>query len=517
MRKKRFFLVLFTALVIFGCSNSDVTNTADENTNDDNTLTIAQGADLQSFDTGDNRHTPSDVILRNMFNRLFKRDNPESMEIVPELVEDYEMVNENTWYFKLKEGVTFHNGDPLTAEDVEFTLNRVAKDDEVSENVYFGPVIDDVNVIDELEFEIKTNGPSPTLLTLLSKSGSDILPKSYIEEVGWEEFGENPVGSGPYKYVNWIKDDRVVLEENEEYFGGDITWNEVVIRSIPESSTRVSELLAGGVDMIMNVPPSEWDRVNDDEDLTIIKSPTSRVMTLIARTGENYITSDPKVREAIDLAINKEVLTNQILQGSGIPLRTRVVDASFGANPELQNTLVYDPERAKQLLEESDYSDSELELTLQSPQGRYLMDSEVAEMIANMLSEVGIKVNLQMMESSSLSNAYSSAENEELMLIGLGDPMMDASYSLNHFHSDDAIRLMDYSNSEVDELFDSANSNMDSDEREKQYQKIQEIIAEERPQILLYSEMANYGTNLSISLTPYINDEIRFNDIEKVN
>ncbi|WP_088052533.1 ABC transporter substrate-binding protein [Virgibacillus dakarensis] len=514
MRKISFLLILLV-LMLFGCSSADDGKAEGETTKDDNRLTIAQGADLLSFDTANNRHTPSDVILRNMFNRLFKRENPETMKIVPELVEEYEMVSDDTWNFKLKEGVTFHNGDPLTAEDVAFTLNRVASDDQVSENVYFGPVIDSVNVIDDYEFEIITNGPSPTLLTLLSKSGSDILPKNYIDEVGMEEFQKNPVGSGPYKYVDWIKDDRVILEANEDYFEGVVTWDEVVIRSIPEDSTRVSELLTGGVDIIMNVPPSEWDRVNDNEDLSIVNSNTSRVMTLILRLGEDYITSDPKVREAIDLAIDKEVLVDEILQGSGTPLRTRVIDASFGANPDLQNTSVYDPGRAKQLLEESAYSEDELTLTLQAPQGRYLMDSEVAEMIANMLTEVGFTVDLQLMESSSFSNVYSSAENEEILLVGLGDPMMDASYSLNHFHSDNAVRLMDYKNEEVDELFEAAGSNMDPEKRAKQYHRIQEIIAEERPQITLYSEAANYGVNNSVSLTPFMNDEIRFNEIDK--
>jgi len=236
-------------------------------------------------------------------------------------------------------------------------------------------------------------------------------------------------------------------------------------------------------------------------------------MTLIVRTGNEYITGDQKIREAIDLAIDKDAIVDQILQGSGTPIRTRVVDASFGANPELQNTSINDVEAAKQLLK--DFSEEDLELTLQAPQGRYLLDSDVSEMLANMLSDVGFKVNLELMETSNFSNAYSSFENKELMFIGLGDPMMDASYSLNHFHSDNAIPLMDYSNSEIDELFEAAGVNMDSEEREKQYYRIQEIVAEERPQILLYSEMANFGVNSSLSFTPYINEDILFNEITK--
>src|SRR5699024_96421 len=178
----------------------------------------------------------------------------------------------------------------LTAEDVAFSLDRVANNEELSENVYFGPVIKEVTVDNDLEFEIKTEGPAPTLLTLLSKSGGDILPKEYIEEEGMDEFLNNPIGTGPYRYIDWKKDDRVILEKNEDYFEGNVEWDEVVIRAIPENSTRVSELLNDGVDVITNVPPSEWERIENEEDKDIVRSPTSRVMTLIVRTGDDYIT-----------------------------------------------------------------------------------------------------------------------------------------------------------------------------------------------------------------------------------
>lgn len=510
--KRSIFLIL-GLIILSSCGNDSPEDQTAGSADAENVLTIAQGKDLKSFDTTDNRDSPSNVTTRNLYSRLFKRENPETMEIVPELVEEYEMVDDDRWMFKLREDVQFHNGDSLTAEDVEFTLTRLATDKEVSENVYFGPVIESVNVISEFEFEIKTHGSSPTLLALISKNGSDILPKKYIEEVGWDEFEKSPIGSGPYKYVERIKDDRVVLEANENYFEGEVTWDKVIIRAIPENSTRVSELLTGGIDIATNIPPNDWERVNENESLKIVKSPTARVMTLIVRTGNEYITGDPKIREAIDLAIDKDAIVDQILQGSGTPIRTRVVDASFGANPELQNTSINDVEAAKQLLK--DFSEEDLELTLQAPQGRYLLDSDVSEMLANMLSDVGFKVNLELMETSNFSNAYSSFENKELMFIGLGDPMMDASYSLNHFHSDNAIPLMDYSNSEIDELFEAAGVNMDSEEREKQYYRIQEIVAEERPQILLYSEMANFGVNSSLSFTPYINEDILFNEITK--
>src|SRR5699024_12120090 len=130
MKKITFIFTIITFLMVIGCSDETSNNTANSS-NDNKSLTIAQTDDLQSFDPADNRHTPSDVILSNMFNRLFKRDNPDSMEVVPDLVKEYEMIDDDKWSFKFKEGVTFHNGDSLTAEDVAFSLDRVANNEKL--------------------------------------------------------------------------------------------------------------------------------------------------------------------------------------------------------------------------------------------------------------------------------------------------------------------------------------------------------------------------------------------------
>lgn len=164
-----------------------------------------------------------------------------------------------TLNIKLIEGITFHNGDPLTSEDVKFSIERVATDDTMVEYTFFKP-IKEVEIIDDHNLNIITHEPLPTLLDLISKSASEILPKNYIEENGIDHFRKNPVGSGPYQYVEWVKDDRVVLEPYEDYFGGKETeWKQVIVRNIPEASTRVGELITGNAHIIDDVPPNEWD------------------------------------------------------------------------------------------------------------------------------------------------------------------------------------------------------------------------------------------------------------------
>ena len=175
---------------------------------DDKNLVIAQASDLVTMDPQDSLSTTGDRFFRNLNNRLFKR-NPD-MEIVPDLVESSENIDEETWRFKLIEGVKFHNGEDLTAEDVKFSLERVMTDDSLKEYPYFTQ-LKEVNVIDDYELEVVTDGPMPTIQHVLAKSGSGILPKDYVEEVGMEGFMEQPIGSGPYKFVEWKIDDKVVM------------------------------------------------------------------------------------------------------------------------------------------------------------------------------------------------------------------------------------------------------------------------------------------------------------------
>ncbi|MEN2465966.1 ABC transporter substrate-binding protein [Ornithinibacillus sp. FSL M8-0202] len=510
------FLVMLVSLlvlmVISACSSESTSDGGEGDSANDNTLVIAQSADLTSMDPHNSLSTNAERVMRNMYSRLFYWDK--NMEVQQDVVESYEQIDDETWVFTLKDGITFHNGDPLTAEDVKFSLERVMTDQTLKEFPYFTQ-LKEVNVVDELNVEIVTDGPMPTLFKVLAKSGSDILPKKYFEEVGVEEFQKNPIGSGPYQYVEWKPDDRVVLEPYEDYFGGNNQkWDQVIVRAITESSTRVGELLTGGVDIATDIPPNEWERVSGEEDVELVGGDTTRVMLLVTRTTEGYVTSDPKVREAIDLAIDEKTIVDSVLQGTGVPVRSRVPTEIFGSNPDLYDAYVYDPERAKELLAESGYEDG-VEITLTAPKGRYMLDGEVAQLVASMLGEVGITVNLQLLESSAFLDVYNSNSNEELIMIGLADGLFDASYSLVHYTKDRAAGQTDYFNEEVEQLYHDAGRNLNDEERLDQYQKIQAIVAEERPHIFLYQEGVNYGVSKEINFTPRLDAGFLYDDITK--
>lgn len=508
-------MLLIFSLVLAACNESqtvsDSNGSSGNNTADgDKVLTIARGTDMDTFDIHDHNNTSTEAIHVNMFDYLVKMDR--NQEPVPVLAESWETVEDTVWRFKLREGVTFHNGDPFTAEDVKFTVERVSKDETLIEHPSWAGV-EEVNVVDEYTVDIITKHPDPIMLNRLSRIGSGMLPAQYIEENGWDHFLKNPVGTGPYKFVEWIRDDRLVLEKNNDYFDGEPKWDQVVFRRIPEDSTRVAELLTGGIDIAENVPVSDIERIENDESAEVIQSSIQRVMLLAVEMTEGP-TADPKVREAIELAIDNEAITENILNGAAIPTRTRVTPGNFGANPELYETYLYDPERARELLREAGYEDG-LEIHLSAPISRYPKDKEIAELIQGMLAEVGITVNLELLEWSTFSEKYKAEQNiDSLHMIAYGNSMFDASLAVRRLHSSEADGGTNYNNPEFDQLIEEAEFNMNLEEREKQYQKAQEMIVEDRPHIYLHQYKGIYGVSKQIEFEPRLDEMIYAEEVD---
>jgi peptide/nickel transport system substrate-binding protein len=510
-------LALILTLGLAGCGSNEGASSENGQSNGEKpssegekVLTIGRDTDMVSFDIHDHNTTSTEAIHTNMFGYLLKRDK--TMKQQPDLAVSWENIDETTWRFKLREGVKFHNGDPFTAADVKFTLERIAKDDKLIEHGNYKQ-IKEVKIIDDYTVEIVTHAAEPALLNRLSRLGSGMLPSKYIEENGWDHFLKNPVGTGPYKFVEWIRDDRLVLEAFGDYFGGQPKWDKVVFRVIPEESTRVAELLTGGVDIAINVPPSDLERIDNNEGTHTAKGLTQRVMMLVVRMTEGSVTADPRVREAIELAIDNKALTESILEGAGTPTRTRVTPGNVGANPELFDTYLYDPERAKQLLKEAGYENG-LELTFSAPAEGYLKGKETAELITAMLSEVGITVKLELLEPSKYKEKYRGKKMNELYMIGYGNSMFDAALALSRLSEERAKGETDYNNPEVNRLIEAAMINMNPEEREKQYQQAQEIIANDRPHIYLHQLKALFGVSDRLQFEPRLDEMTYVEDIE---
>lgn len=307
-----------------------------------------------------------------------------------------------------------------------------------------------------------------------------------------------------------------VLEKNENYYGEEPKWDQVVFRSLPEDSTRVSELLTGGVDIITNLAPTDIERVNANDGTHSVDAPSHRVVVLIARLTEGSVTSDSKVRKAIDLAIDNSQIVDGLLDGAGIPTKTLIPGFDPNSEESLYNTFDYNPDEARALLKEAGYDEGEAVVSLNGPIGRFPRDRETVELIGDMLTEVGFKVDIELESFSTYRPKYDNRELGDLALFGYGNSLFDPALPLSRHYTDQSIDRTDYSNPEVDALLDQALTNLDIKERQKQFQHIQQIVAEELPYIHLYNQVSVYGVSDRVTFHPRL-DEIFFVDEVQLN
>jgi peptide/nickel transport system substrate-binding protein len=512
MRSIRIAALVLAALAILmaGCGQG----TTDVKSSDaKQPLTIALPTEINSMDIYGHGDHVTLFAVNNMFNGLFKRNA--KGEAVQDLAESYKKIDDTTWEFVLKKGVKFHTGDELTADDVKFTLERAAKDKTLTENTTF-KTIKEVKVLTSQSLQIVTNAPDPLLISILARTGAGIYPKKYIEEKGMPYFLEHPVGTGPFKFLEWKKGSHIAFEPFDNYYEGPVKdWSKLTYRIIPESSTRTGELLTGGVDLIPNVTSNEWNRVKSNDKTTLASSNSQRVAILVPNASGNRPTKDKRVREAIELAIDKKLIIEKLLGGEATQTRTRVTEGNFGSNEKLFNTSLFDVERAKKLLKEAGFENG-LELTMQSSNGRYAKDKEVAEMIVGMLANVGIKVKLELMEWNSYLELRNAKKVGDLHMVWLANSFYDAhiqvSEMLTSSRSMDTVGLK---NAELEDLLKKATVNMNEAERKKQHERAQEIIAQEFMQIYIYLEKNTYGVNKKVNFTPRLDELIKAYEITK--
>lgn len=514
--------VLMMATMLAGCSGGASSSTpasasasaaSGTSSNDSTTLTLAINADILTTDPQALNNGTTTSVLYNVFSNLVKYDD--AGEIVMDLAESYELLEDQvTWEFKIREDAVFHDGTPVTAEDVAWSLTRVMTDESSSDYMNFSPLAEAV-AVDDYTVHVVSDDPYPIMLQLLCKGGAAVLPKAYFEENGEEAWLANPIGSGPYQLTEYVKDDHVTLVPFADYYGEqNPDWEEVIFRVVPESSTRVGELLAGNVDAVNMVIPTEWERVNGNEGTAVVNGPSTRVYQLALKTDKGP-TADLRVRQAIDLAIDDQTIVDTILQGAGTPMLTRVPSGVNGCNEDLVGKYNYDPERAKELLAEAGYPDG-FSMKIEAPTGRYTMDAEISQAIVAMLSQVGITVDLQLLESSAYSNVFSahSAEDGFMTCFGLG--FFDASYGMIGYFGVNTSGESNWNNQEYIDMYYEAEFNMNEEERTQLFQEMQQMVADEVPYAIICQIDNSYGVKDSITMTPRLDDVWNLSTIRKV-
>jgi peptide/nickel transport system substrate-binding protein len=329
-----------------------------------------------------------------IFDRLIEVD--ETGQLVPSIALSWTAVEDTVWEIKIREGVHFHNGEVLDAEDVAFSLQHAAFDEDVSlYTAQYGKLIASIDVIDPTTVHIVTTEPwalCPARLVLLR-----IIPKDYFEEVGGAAaFSEAPVGSGPYKVVDWEIDNFIQMERFEDYWKGASGPEKVTMRLMGEESSRVNALEAGEVNVATIIDPEQAIRLEGDG-FQLISVPTGQLFIYFFRPTLGGPIADERVRLAINLAVDVDSIIDALFFGTTEALQGQpATPAIDGFNPDIA-AYGYDPDRARTLLADAGYGDG-ITLTLDTTSGRAPKDQETAEIIAAMLADVGITVNININE-----------------------------------------------------------------------------------------------------------------------
>ncbi|NLK08965.1 MAG: ABC transporter substrate-binding protein [Firmicutes bacterium] len=471
------------------------------------TVTIAQGVDATTLDPHMSHDTPTSVVTGNIFDSLLRRSP--TMELEPALAASYRQVNDLTWEFIMQDEITFHNGEIFDAHTAKYSLERLMDPALMSPQASQLRNIESIEVPDSKTLRVKSKTPSP--LIPIQVGNVAMLPPLYAEEVGPAAFAQAPVGTGPYRLKEWIKDEKIILQANGDYYRGAPAVQEVVFRPIPETASRIAELRTGAVDLIANVPPHQAASIDALPDLKVRTAPSSRIIFIVLTTTDGGPLADKRVRQALNYAVDKEAIVRALLGGYGYVLASPLPNNAFGFDPTLQS-YPYEPEKAKQLLKEAGFQEG-FDLIFEAPQGRYLMDKEVAQAVNGYLQDIGIKTQFNVLEWGVFVSKLYQHDGAPMMLLGLGSTTFDADpYLFTQLRSGEISSY--YYNPDIDELLDAARSEMDPKQREALYVQVQELAADEAALIPLYQQVDLFGVHNRVIWEPRSDEMILVYDMD---
>ncbi len=440
--------------------------------------------------------TDSYTVYRNIFDNLVTR-NAEG-RIVAQIATSWTQRSPTEIEFTIRTDVKFHDGTPLTADDVVFSVRRITDAAFRSPQLSQFDSIVAAEVVAPDKVLLRTRVPYPALLAQLVKLS--IVPRAYVERVGNERFNLEPMGSGPYRFVSWQRGVRVTLEAYEQYWRGRPPFRSVTFQSVPDEATRIANLRTGRADIIRGLNPDSAATLRSEQRIRLLPAPTERVgyMFINAQAGP---TRDVRVRRAIAHAINRDLLIEALLSGFGRPTSIVLTPASFGYIPDIQG-YPYDPARARALLREAGAENAELAF-LTSP----AYDQRIVQALQQMMQEVGLRVNIVASDHPTfLRRRQGNPEEAGSVSIGAWScACQDADGVIFPLFRTGSIWAK-YSNPAFDAAVDTARATLDEAERLRLYRQAFEILREDVPGIGLYQAYAIYAARREVQWQPTANE-----------
>lgn len=454
------------------------------------TLTIAQGLDPRTLQPLDSTAAQEHNVSTQIVQKLLMYDN--DGQIIPYLAESWEQLDDVTIQLKLREGVTFTNGEPLDAAAVEYSIGLLMEAESYSR---YTTDFAGVEVVDPLTVQIISTQPSAAVLATIAR-GSWMIPPVYHQEVGPEEFGQRPIGTGPFTFGEWVKDDRIVLDANPNYWEGAPGVAQVIFRPLPEPVSRIAALEAGDVDLIVDLSLPDVDRVEESDDLAVSLVDGTRLMGLTMDSINESPFQDVRVRQAVCYALDVQAIIDAVFAGRAVPLQGQLATPAYFGYTDQITAYPHDVEKAKALLADAGYPDG-FDYDFKYSSGRYAQDKEIGEVIAQELqASIGIRANQIVLESGDFLDQlnaitlgpmfYSGSLTIPELYFQLSQDLCGATYSY-------------YCNEEYDAALLDAIRTVDPEQRLAKYAEVSKIAHDDPPKAWLFAPQDAYGLRSRVS------------------
>ncbi|WP_349292628.1 ABC transporter substrate-binding protein [Sediminicoccus sp. KRV36] len=489
------------------------------------TLGVGSGAPVTTIDPHFHNVGPNNALTMHIFDRLIERDGRARPH--PSLATAWRPVSDTIWEMELRQGVTWHDGRPFTADDVVFTFGRVP-------NVPNSPggfggflrAIQRVEVVNPHLIRLHTHAPHP--LMPLDLASVSIIARHAAEGAATEDFnsGRAAIGTGPYRFVAFRTGDRVEMTRNDAYFGGAEPWARVSYRMLLNDASRTAALLAGDVDVIEQIPTSDLARLRRDPRVTVTEIPSLRTVYLAPdysrdtappgvtdNAGQPLAANpfkDPRVRRALSLAINRDALVERVMEGAAQSTAQWLPPGAFGYNPNIRPD-AFDAEAARRLLAEAGFPDG-FRLTLSTPNDRWPNDARLAQGVAQMWTRIGVRTQVEALPWAGFVPRRARVEFG-MQLGAWGSSTGEASnFLVNIISTNDRQRLTGannnarYSNPFFDRFTAQASATMDEERREAMWQEAVTMFAEERPVIQLVQYLNTWAVRRGLRHDPRMDE-----------
>jgi putative dipeptide-binding protein len=489
MKKNFIYLCLAAIIVLIACSGKEKDKKEITQNKEEKIITIAEKAEIKTLDPQKTVDSASLSVIQMINQKLFKIDNDGN--IIPEIAEEVTKVDAKTTLIKIKKDLFFSNGEPVTVDDVLFSLNRAKESPRMTQDFY---MIESFEKVDDATIKVKTFYEAGNLLHKLASMGASIMNKKALEENE-----NNIIGSGMFKLKEWVAGDRIVLERNEYFKEANSNVKEIIIKFIPEANSRMIMLETGEIDIAEALLPLDFQKISrEDDKFTTVEMQSSSNMFIGFDLRDKHL-SDKRVRQAIAYAINNQDIVDSIYNGSATVATSPIPKITTGHN-ENSNPYEQNIEKAKELLAEAGYPNG-FDIVLNVNEDNQRVDTAVV--IQDNLKAIGVNVQIKTYQWASYVAFVENPSQEKGMFLMAwniaNDDPDELLYPLYHSTQIDAhTNVIFYKNEDFDSLISKARETIDKEKRIDLYKKAQDIIQEDLPHYAILYPMQNFAYKKNI-------------------